>query len=162
MGRGQDSGWEMQACDPYHEFSPSGHIVNYGKIIQGRWWISEWLWSVIGLILTGGNGNTLRKARSSAMLFTADPKWTGLGSNRGLYGERQATNFVSLGTVKKSVDPFALGLLSFAATHLCRHLCTLEIFLAATTCNLLKYGLQTHFSFCSVPQSTAVYWAVWL
>jgi hypothetical protein len=152
----------MQACDPYHKFSPSDHIVKHGKIIQGRWWISEWLWSIIGLILTGGNGSTLRKAWPSAMLFTANPKWTGLGSNWDLYGERQATNYVSLGTVKNSLHPFALGILSLGAAHLCQHLWTLEIFLVASTCTLLKYSPQTHFSFCSVPESTDVCWAVYL
>jgi len=51
------------------------------------------------MILTGENGSTLRKAWPilrkvwpSAMLSTANPKWTVLGSNWGVYGERRATN----------------------------------------------------------------------
>jgi len=44
------------------------------------------------MILTRENRSTLRRVWPSAMLSTANPKWTGLGSIRGLYGERRATN----------------------------------------------------------------------
>ena len=45
-------------------------------------------------------------------------------------------------TVKKPLDPFVLGILSLAATHLCQHFYTFDTFLVAGTCNVLKYGLQ--------------------
>jgi len=65
-------------------------------------------------------------------------------------------------TVKKPLDSFALEILALAATHLCQQFYTSDTFLAASTCNLLKYGLQMHFSFCSVPESAADFWAVYL
>jgi hypothetical protein len=47
--------------------------------------ISEWVWSIDGMTLTGEEWSTLRKTCPSAALSTTNPTWTDLG-------ERPATN----------------------------------------------------------------------
>jgi hypothetical protein len=51
-----------------------------------------------GMILTGKNRRTRRKACPSATLFTTNPTWIDPGANPGLRSERPATNDLSHGT----------------------------------------------------------------
>jgi hypothetical protein len=55
------------------------------------------------MILTGETRSTWRKTYPSATLFTADPTWTGLGSNPRLRVERPATNHRTHGTARHAV-----------------------------------------------------------
>jgi hypothetical protein len=55
-----------------------------------RW---RWVWSISGLTLTGETWSTWRKTWPSTALSTT--KWTGPGSNLGVYGDRSATTWVT-------------------------------------------------------------------
>jgi hypothetical protein len=51
-----------------------------------------------GMILTGENRRTRRKTCPSVTLSTTNPTWIDPGANRGLRGERPATNDLNHGT----------------------------------------------------------------
>jgi hypothetical protein len=58
------------------------------------------IWSIGVIILTGEKGSTRRKTYSNATFSTTNPTLTDLDANRGLRGEKLATNRLSYGTAK--------------------------------------------------------------
>jgi hypothetical protein len=53
------------------------------------------------MILTGGNGSTVRKTFPNAALSKKSPTWIGLGLNQFLRGERPVTNRQRYGMTDK-------------------------------------------------------------
>jgi len=64
-------------------------------LVRATW---RWVWSVGGMILTGEDRSTGRKAYPSSNLFTTNPTLTCLESNPGHFGERPATDRLIHGT----------------------------------------------------------------
>ena len=60
--------------------------------------MNEKAWSAGGMILTGGDGSTLRNTCCNVTPATTYPTWTGLGRNVDLNGDRPATKHLSHGT----------------------------------------------------------------
>jgi hypothetical protein len=65
--------------------------------------VGRWLWSIVGMILTGEDGSTWWKTYLSPTLSTVNPTLTGLGSNLWLRTERPATNHLSSGMAHKDL-----------------------------------------------------------
>jgi hypothetical protein len=72
------------------------------KVIQRRWWMNEWVWSVGGMVLTGENWSTGRETCYDATLSTTSFTWTDMGLNPKLRAERPATDRQKVGRVIKS------------------------------------------------------------
>jgi hypothetical protein len=62
--------------------------------------MNEWVWSIGGMVLTGGNLIPRRETCHSVTLSTTDPTYTGLGSYLGLRGEMPAPNSVGHGAAQ--------------------------------------------------------------
>jgi hypothetical protein len=66
-------------------------------LFNTRWYGLE---SDGGMIFSGENQTTRRRACPSATLSTTNPTWIGTGANTGLRGKRPRTNRLSHGTAK--------------------------------------------------------------
>jgi hypothetical protein len=60
--------------------------------------MNERAWSTGGMIPTGEDGSTLRNTCCNVISATTYPKWTGLGMNVDLNGDRPANQHLSNGT----------------------------------------------------------------
>jgi len=93
-------------------YSVGGRWMNeYGAMVEWYWQgktevlgqktlysvvVDEWIWSNGGMILTGINCSTRRKACPISTLSTRKPKWTDLVLNPFLRCERSATDRLNL------------------------------------------------------------------
>jgi hypothetical protein len=76
-----------------------GTVTANGAIVHLQM-THEWIWNSGEMILTGEQRRTGGKAGFSATLFTTNPKWTALGANPVLRGEKPATDHLYYSTAK--------------------------------------------------------------